>query len=99
MGMLIVLAYVLASILTAVITGVCLYRDNRHGYSAWDDFMPALCIGIVWPFALGVSLGILSAMLLRKTCIRLSDIIDSVQAKRARAQQLKQKHDSVEESR
>lgn len=83
MGMLIVLAYVLASILTAVITGVYLYRDNKHGYSTWDDFMPALCIGIVWPFALGVSLGILSAMLLRKTCIRLSDIIDSIQAKRA----------------
>lgn len=82
MGILILLAYVLASILTAIITGVRMYRDNKHGYSAWDDFMPAFCIGIIWPIALCVSLVILSAMLLRKTCIRLSDIIDSVQAKR-----------------
>ena len=90
MGILIVLAYVLAGILTAVVTGVCLYRDNKHGYSTWDDFMPAFCIGIVWPIALGVSLGILSVMLLKKTCIRLSDIIDSVQAKRAQARKHRQ---------
>ena len=96
MGMLIFLAYVLVGILTAVVTGVCLYRDNKHGYSTWDDFMPAFCIGIIWPIALGVGLVILSAMLLRKTCIRLSDIIDSIQAKRAQALKHRQQaEDSV----
>jgi len=85
MGMLIVLAYMLAGILTAVGIGVCMYRSDKHGFSSWDDFMPALAAGLVWPIALGIILGILSAMLLRKTCCRLSDIIDSVQAKRAQA--------------
>lgn len=96
MGALIVLAYVLAGILTAVGIGVCMYRDNRHCYSDWDDFMPALAAGLVWPIALGIILGILSAMLLRKTCIRLSSIIDSAQAKRAQIQKHRQQaEDSV----
>ena len=96
MGMLIVLAYVLAGILTAVGIGVCMYRSDKYGYSEWDDFMPALCAGLVWPIALGVILGMLSAMLLRKTCCRLSDIIDSAQAKRAQIQKHRQQaEDSV----